>query len=339
MKKKLLEQIHAFRYIILAALILLNVLVAISSFDYGIIGKIISAGNILSIYFIIESSFLRFKTNHNLAQLVAGDTLLNYTFGLGDFIIVLPFYNIVEEKDGVLLDVNELSMVLPSKEMQFGGEKKDSIFAKNIQINYYIDRNDVYKYLTVAPKDYRSTILENASGDIGSAFLKRVKTLEEAQDFKDILFISFGSKKWNERPSYVNKSGFWLVLDDSGTSSLFSDDPKKRFISELATTIARMESFGIYPSNITIGDFQDSSKTEDSRNAIQQQNFENIRLKNKNEARMARIDIYAEKFEKAGYAKLVAYQMAREEVKVAEGSRTEIGTDGNSNLLLNVDKK
>ncbi len=95
-----------------------------------------------------------------------------------------------------------------------------------------------------------------------------------------------------------------------------------------------MNSYGLVPINITIGDFIDSKETDESRNAIARQTFENERKASLTKSNQERTKSYTDFFIKQGYDNKEAAKLAKDMVLSEDGSRTEIGGDKNATVMV-----
>lgn len=351
-KRSLLEDLHRMRYIVIIAFLVTGgylIFISISKGFFGIVIAIILAA---FLWTFAKSLIHDFSTTHNMGQLSFGDTLLGKTFHPGDLIILLPGYTLVEYKYSQLLDTNELSMEVKEKEMQYKQDDiknpkgKDSVTAKNVNVNYYLDKFGVYGFIKKAPKEYNNALIENIVADIAKAFEKRICTLEEAQSFTDFVYIDPKNPRGDMNiPEYVKEPGFYIYIDEvkgekwpefiTGKSG-DGADTSLLYLPELNSTLERARVYGIHFVNITIEDFEDSKKNDELRNSIRQQEFINEKKDKATEKRRDLINQYRKDFEAAGFTQKEAVQMAREEVAKEEGSRKEYA--GGSNLLINPEK-
>jgi len=342
MKKTIGEWLHAQRIVIL---IICFVSLLAQSVNLYLIGTTLGKGLailiLLAFAVFVLSGFEKFKTDHNMAQLSLGNTILNFTFLPGEFIYILPFFSIIQQKGDQLLDVNELSIVIETKEVQFKQDEilnkggKDSVDAKKFALNYYLDKKDIYNFFMRASDNYKTTLANNLSADYALAFQRRIPTLTDAAAFKDFKFWhkDGDNKDGNGNDLQIDRSGFYLTQDtDEGCNM------PELYIPEFKTSLERMNAFGLYPNNITIDGFQDSPETDKSRNDIKRQEFDNEKLETVSTGRKNRINQYTLDYESAGFSKKEATLLARQDVMAEEGKRTEIGTGSDSNLLINLPK-
>jgi len=363
-KKKFTKNLHDARFYILGLITIFVILIAvtvvsISGLIFGTIASVIIAIGYGS---FVYSLFVSFETDHNMAQLAYGDTLLDITFKPGNFIILLPGYRIAEYKStksasssGLLLDRNEMASTIEKKECQFKGDTKEMIDATGIRTNYYIDINFVYRFLMLAPSDFEASLMGNSAGDFALAFQNRICNLQQAGTFKDFQYFSkaeidkrdSGIDMKREIPKYVIHEGFWVVLDGKKDSyekpewcNTIEDLSKDLYLPEFQTTIDLAKRYGLLLRNITIDDYVDPDKTEDARNDIRRQDFRNEKRVKEAEGKWESIkamldmidDIPEEQMTKA--QKL---EWATNQVNMQSKDRKEIATSGN--ILVNESNK
>ncbi len=310
MKKRFLEKIHDFRYVIIVVIILIS-LFALWGCYIAERYFLAAFGTFALGYFLNELFTMKFYSKNNYALVSFGDTLLERMFKPGDWLILLPGFSIIEHKGDFLLSTEEQSLKINEKECQFKKPSKESIKVKDILVNYRL-KNDVvslYKFLTETPQNWNSEISNNLSGDFAQSFTKRISSIEEAQAYKDFSF---------------NDETFYWVIDRN----------RKKSVPELDTSFSKMNSYGLAPINITIGDFVDSEKTDDSRNAIARQKLENERKASLTKSNQERTKSYTDFFIDQGYDKKEAAKLAKDMVLSEDGSRTEIGGDKNATVMV-----
>lgn len=350
-----LEFIDSFKYIIALAYTSLAGLLIYNLIQPSVLKIVVAI--ILTVYLIIFLKSLPrgFCTTHNMAQLAYGDTLLSKTYLPGDFLFLFPGYRVVEHKDSQLLDTNELSMTIKNDnkdkdknlEVQFK-DGEDSLWAKNISINYYLNKNKIYNFLIIAPREFEASLTGNIMGDIAKAFQKRISNLTESQEFTDLIYIDPKNPHATvTTPSYAKEAGFYIYIDQAKGEkwpSFITDKKGKNpdttllYLPELNSTLERARSYGIYLTKIDIEGFKDSEKTEDLRNAIEQQKFINKKKDSATEKRRDLIDQYKKDYIADGFDAKTATLMARQDVLAEEGNRKEYGGDSNANLLINPEK-
>lgn len=348
LKKNIAEIIDDYKLIILVITFFITLIIIIISFLTNIIFGYISLAALLTSYiYMISSGFLSFATDHNFAQLGYKDIVLEKTFVPGALIFVLPGYHIIEYKGKMLLDRNEMNIQIEKKEVQFkpiidenGKEisRRDSVDATKIRKNYYLDATKIYKLLMLAPNDYEKSLSDNSLGDFASAFQNRITELEKAKDFKDFQYYSTEDIKNGKSPNYVTKEGIWILVDEDENGNFkiptfcesknLEEAKKELFVSEFATTLKRTKEYGIYLKNITIGDFKDSNKTDDKRNEVRRQDFENEKNDKLSEGRQRRVEKWLEMAQNDSTI-INKLEWATNQVNMEDGGRKEIATGSN----------
>lgn len=360
--KRLREYIHGLRFFIIGGITILAIILILRLVQTDVWGYFLAIITAIFLIIFLMSLIRQFSTTHNRAQLGCGDSLLEKTYQPGELILLLPTYYLVEHKGNQILDTNELSFTINNEgddkgkkkkmEVQFmqhpdkNPEGKDSVDAGNINVNYFFNKNKTYDLLMIAPENYEAVLEGNIKGDIAKAFKNRIATLEEAQEFTDLIYIDPDNPRDDiETPDYVKEAGFYIYIDESEQWPSFiidkkGDAPKleKLYVPELNSTLERARNYGIDLQKIDIEGFEDSKKTDDLRNSVKQQEFINEKLGKENAKTLALIDEYFNRY-KDLFDHDVAMDKAREDVARLKGTHTSIATDKNATVMLNTSNK